>query len=98
MLRRLYYLRFISWTSVEKTLADNDFKQLDHATFKHAFQTIHPFDNRFLRLAYLAFEKGRLSKGRLAQMLGVKLRDVNQYLADRGLYLTNDKEIEPDTD
>ena len=55
---------------------------------------IHPFDNRFLRLAYLAHEKGRLSKGRLAQMLNVKLRDVNQYLVDRGLYLTDDKEIE----
>lgn len=94
MLWRLCYLRIISRESVEVTLADEDFKQLDHATFKEAFHTTHPFDNRFLRLAYLTHEKGRLSKGRLAQMLGVKLRDVNQYLSDRGLYLTNDKEIE----
>ena len=94
MLWRLSYLRIISRKSVEIALADDDFKQLDHATFKDALQETPPFDNRFLRLAYLAHEKGKLSKGRLAQMLGVKLRDVGQYLADRGLYLTNDKEIE----
>ncbi len=94
MLWRLCYLRIISRESVDLALADEDFKQLDHATFKDALQSSHPFDNRFLRLAYLAHEKGRLSKGRLAQMLNVKLLDVNQYLVDRGLYLTDDKEIE----
>lgn len=98
MLWRLCYLRIISHESVNHALADEDFRQLDHASFKEAFQSIQPFDNRFLRLAYLAHEKGRLSKGRLAQMLSVKLRDVNQYLADRGLYLTHDKEIKTNTD
>lgn len=98
MLWRLCYLRIISRESVDHALADEDFKQLDHATFKDAFQVMQPFDNRFLRLAYLAHEQGRLSKGRLAQMLSVKLRDVNQYLADRGLYLTHDKEIKTNTD
>ena len=52
-----------------------------------------PLGNRFIRLAYLAYEKGRLSKGRLAQILSVKLRDLNQYLAEKGLHLTHDKEI-----
>lgn len=94
MLWRLSYLRIISHKSVEQVLADEDFKQLDHSTFKNALQVTPPFDNRFIRLAYLAHEKGKLSKGRLAQMLGVKLRDVDKYLTDRGLYLTNDKEIE----
>ena len=94
MLWRLCHLKIISSESVEAVLADEDFKQLDHATFKEAFQLAEPFDNRFLRLAYLAHEQGKLSKGRLAQMLGVKLRDLTQYLAGRGLYLTNDKEIE----
>lgn len=98
MLWRLCYLRVISRTSVERALEDEDFKKLDHATFKEALETIQPFDNRFLRLAYLAHEKGRLSRGRLAIMLRVKLRDLNQYLSDRGLYLTNDKEIETNTD
>ena len=98
MLWRLYYLRVISRESVDLAHADEDFKQLDHATFKDAYRTIQPFDNRFLRLVYLAHEKGKLSKGRLARMLNVKLRDVNQYLADRGLYLTHDKEIETNSD
>ncbi len=93
MLWRLCYLRIISRDSVEHTLADEDFKHLDQITFKQAMAE-DQFDNRFLRLAYLAHEAGKLSKGRLAQMLNIKLRDVNQYLEERGLYLTNDKEIE----
>lgn len=98
LLWRLCYLRIITRTSVDLALADEEFKQLDHATFKKAFQSMQPFDNRFLRLAYLAHEKGRLSKARLAQMLNVKLQDINQYLAEWGLYLTNDKEIETNSD
>jgi len=98
MLWRLCHLKIISRESVEAVLADEDFKQRDHATFKEASQLAELFDNRFLRLAYLTYEKGKLSKGRLAQMLGVKLRDLTEYLARRGLYLTNDKEIETNSD
>lgn len=31
-------------------------------------------------------------------MLRIKLRDLNQFLTDRGLCFTDDKEIEADTD
>lgn len=98
ILWRLCYLRIVSRESVEQTLNDADFKKLDYATFKEAKQLVQPFDTRFLRLAYLAYEKGRLSEGRLAQMLRIKLRDLNQFLTDRGLCFTDDKEIEADTD
>jgi Zn-dependent peptidase ImmA (M78 family) len=94
MLWRLLYLRFINREAVDKALKDKEFKELNHATFKQAFGSFCPLGNRFLRLAYLAFEKGRLSKARLAQMLTVKLRDLDQYLLEKGLCLTNDKEIE----
>ncbi len=93
MLLRLRYLRLIDQQAVDQALADSEFSQLDHDTFKLAFASIPPFGNRFIRLAYLAYEKGRLSKARLAKMLSVKLRDLDQYLAEKGLYLTNDKEI-----
>ncbi len=93
MLWRLLYLRFISLDTVERALADPEFSKLDHNEFKRAFTSIPPLGNRFIRLAYLAYEKGRLSKARLAKMFNVKLRDLNQYLAEKGLYLTNDKEI-----
>ena len=96
MLWRLCYLRILSRESVERILSDEDFKH--QVNFNGVIQFNQPFDNRFLRLAYLAFERGRLSKARLTQMLNVKLRDLNQYLIDRGLYLTNDKEIEANTD
>jgi len=91
---RLRHLRFISSDAVKNVLSDKDFIQLNRSTFKEALETAPPVSNRFLRLAYLAYENGRLSKGRLAQMLGVNLRDVESYLSEKGLYLTNDKEIE----
>jgi Zn-dependent peptidase ImmA (M78 family)/DNA-binding XRE family transcriptional regulator len=93
MLWRLCYLRYISNKAVENILADEDFLKLDHFSFKKSFQSIPSFSNRFVRLAYLAYEKGRLSKGRLAQMLQVKLRDVGHYLLEKGFYLTDDKKI-----
>lgn len=97
MLWRLCYLRYLSPKVVKEILEDDDFLQLDRATFKKAFQSARVFGNRFLRLAYLAFERGRLSKARLAQMLGIKLRDVDSYLLEKGFYLTHDKEIEAGT-
>jgi len=93
MLLRLRYLRFISSKAVDQALADPEFSQLDHDAFRQAFASTPPLGNRFIRLAYLAYEKGRLSKARLAKILSVKLRDLNQYLEEKGLCLTNDKEI-----
>lgn len=93
MLLRLRYLKFISSKSVDQALADPEFAKLDHDIFKQAFTSVPPFGNRFIRLAYLAYEKGRLSKAKLAKILSIKLRDLNQYLAEKGLCLTNDKEI-----
>ena len=94
MLIRLRYLKFISSESVDRALADPEFLQLDHDEFEQAFASITPLGNRFVRLAYLAYENGRISKARLAQILNVKLRDLSQYLAEKGLCFTNDKEIE----
>lgn len=94
MLIRLRYLKYISSEAVDQTIADPDFLQLDHSAFKQAFPSVSPLGNRFVRLAYLAYEKGRISKARLAQILNTKLRDLDQYLEEKGLCLTNDKEIE----
>ena len=85
ILWRLCYLRFIHLETVNQILADDDFVKLDRSTFDRTFKSSQPLGNRFHRLAYLAYEKGRLSKGRLAQMLGVKLRDVGQYLSKGAL-------------
>ncbi len=92
-LYRLNYLNIIHTESVQKTLSDKDFIKIDRSTFKEAIQTTSPFGNRFIRLAYLAYEKGLLSQARLAQMLCIKLRDVTRYLSEKGLCLTHDKEI-----
>lgn len=96
MLWRLCYLKFISKDTVEQILQDSDFIVLDKATFNKAFKTAQPVGNRFLRLAYLAFESGRLSKAKLAQILGIKLYDVEKFLSEKGFDLTCDKEIKID--
>lgn len=93
MLWRLCHLRFLTSETVNLTLADNEFKKLDKATYKEAFKLTSLFCNKFLRLAYLVFESGRLSKARLARMLGVNLRDLEKHLSIHGFELTNDKEI-----
>lgn len=98
MLIRLRYLNFISQEAVDQALQDQDFLKLDLAPSSKAPQssdgTRTPLGNRFIRMAYLAYEKGRLTRARLAQMLHVKFPDLDQYLAEKGLCLTNDKEIE----
>lgn len=97
MLWRLCHLRFLSADIVNSTLADSEFKKLDKSTYKEAFESINSFSNRFMRLAYLAFESGRLSKGRLAKMLGANLRELEKHLSTYGFEITNDKEITVDT-
>ncbi len=93
MLWRLCYLKLISHETVKAAMADEEFADLDRSNFTNAFLPVRFLGDRFLRLAYLAYEKGRLSKSRLAQMLGVKLRDVREFLSGKGLDLIDDKEI-----
>jgi hypothetical protein len=73
MLWRLYHLRFLSSDSVKATLDDGEFKDLDRSTYGKALEVTPSFSNRFLRLAYLAFETGKVSKSRLARILGVNV-------------------------
>lgn len=93
MLWRLCHLRFLSSASVNATLKDNEFKELDRSTHKKAFESAPTLGKRFLRLAYLAFESGRISMTRLARMLGVNLRELENHLSTNGFKLTDDKEI-----
>jgi Zn-dependent peptidase ImmA (M78 family)/DNA-binding XRE family transcriptional regulator len=93
MLWRLYHLRFLSSEAVKVTLDDGEFKDLDRSTYGKALEATPSFSNKFLRLAYLAFESGKVSKSRLARMLGVNLRELEKYLSKYGFKLTNDKEI-----
>jgi XRE family transcriptional regulator, fatty acid utilization regulator len=93
MLWRLCHLRFLSSDSVKATLDDAEFKDLDRSTYGKALEATPSLSNRFLRLAYLAFESGKISKSRLARMLGVKLRELEKHLSKYGFKLTNDKEI-----
>lgn len=93
MLWRLSHLRFLPIDAVNTTLADAEFKALDRSSYKDAFKSTYYFGGRFMRLAYLAYEMGRLSKARLAKMLGVNLRELEQYLSTNGFEFTNDKEI-----
>ncbi|MBS0654850.1 MAG: ImmA/IrrE family metallo-endopeptidase [Verrucomicrobia bacterium] len=93
MLWRLCHLRFLTVNAVQATLEDREFNEFDRSTYKEAFESAPSFGNRFLRLAYLVFESGKISKSRLARMLGVNLRDLEQYLSTNGFTLTDDKEI-----
>ncbi len=96
LLIRLSLLGLISRKAMEETLKDPSFKHLDKESFKKAFDLAPKFGNRFVRLAYLAYESGRLSKARLARMFYVKLRDVDAFLTSEGLPSTEGKTLEAD--
>lgn len=93
MLWRLCHLKLLTESVVNKTIEDKEFQKLDRSSYERALEATPPFGNKFLRLAYLAFESGRLSKARLAKLLEVNLRDVEKYLSKYGFEITHDKEI-----
>jgi len=93
MLWRLHHLRFITKEEVQLALKDPEFLKFDHEISKQVFTATSSLGNRFIRLAYLSYENGKLSKTKFARILKVKLRDLEQYLAEKGLFLTDDKEI-----
>jgi Zn-dependent peptidase ImmA (M78 family) len=93
MLWRLCHLRFLTADAVNAVLADSEFKRLDKSTHEEARKSAIAFGGRFLRLAYLAFESGKLSRSRLARILRVNLQELSKYLSLNGFELTDDKEI-----
>jgi Zn-dependent peptidase ImmA (M78 family)/DNA-binding XRE family transcriptional regulator len=85
LLYRLLNLRFVEKETVDSLLTDESFRDRDRATMSVAWWEPPDLPERFVRLAFVAYQKGRLSRTRLAQLLETTLPDVTKTLLEYGL-------------
>lgn len=85
LLYRLRGLGLLAEESVESLLGDPAFRALDRATMRHLWWTPPEIPERFVRLAFIAYQKGKLSRARLAQFLNTSLIDLTDTLLEYGL-------------
>lgn len=84
LLYRLLNLRFFTQETVESLLKDEKFRDLDRSTMADRWRVPRKFPDRFVRLAFFAYQKGKLSKSKLAQFLETSLFDVTDTLREYG--------------
>jgi Zn-dependent peptidase ImmA (M78 family) len=90
LLWRLRTLRRIEKDTVERLLENDVFRELDRASMRGRWWDPSPLPERFVRLAFLAYQKGRLSRSRLAQYLETSLPRLPTLLMEYGLDETAD--------
>ena len=84
LLWRMARLNLIPRKAVEQSLNDTELLALDRSSKVEISQTDYSLSSRFVRIAYLAYEGGKISRGRLAKMLSVNLADLPLALAKFG--------------
>jgi Zn-dependent peptidase ImmA (M78 family)/DNA-binding XRE family transcriptional regulator len=85
LLWRLVWLRRLAKKDVERVLADQNFRNLDRSTMHNYWRDVPRLPERFVRLAFGAYQRGRLTKSRLAELLETSLFDLESVLAGYGL-------------
>lgn len=92
LLWRLVRLGRLDEKEVQRVLNDPTFRKLDRQTMPdHWREPLIP-PERFVRLAFLAYQKGKLSRTRLAGLLRTSLVDLEKTLARYGLQEAEDHE------
>lgn len=91
LLYRLEYLGYLSKKVAEKTLKDETFRSLDKQSFSKAHEI--QIGDRFIRLAYLAYQFSKISRSRLARLLNVSLVSLESYLNANGFLEFDNEEI-----
>jgi len=93
LLYRLEYLGFLSKKVVEKTRKDKIFRSLDKQSFPKAHENATQIGDRFIRLAYLAYQFSKISRSRLARLLNVSLITLESHLNVNGFSEIDNEEI-----
>lgn len=94
LLYRLEALELISQKHVDQSLADPFFQSLNKESSSKACNYSSHVGDRFIRIAYLAYQFGKISRSRLARLLNSSLASLEQCLADYGLTEIADEEIQ----
>lgn len=85
LLYRLVKLGKFSQEEVDKLNQNEQFKALDRSTMGPSWWTPPKFPEPFVRLAFIAYQKGNLSKMKLAHLLDTSLFDLDTVLQEYGL-------------
>jgi len=85
LLYRLVNLKRLDKKNVEDLLSDRLFRDIDRATMAPNWWEPPEIPERFVRLAFIAYQKGRLSKSKFAEFLDTSLIDLPQILQNYGL-------------
>jgi len=85
LLYRLLNLGSIDRDDVDSLLADSDFRDLDRSVRLSDWWKPPAIPERFVRLAFTAYQKGKLSRPRFAQYLNTSLIDLTDTLLEYGL-------------
>jgi Zn-dependent peptidase ImmA (M78 family)/DNA-binding XRE family transcriptional regulator len=85
LLYRLLHLRFFQRDDVDSLLKDDNFRSLDRSFRLTDWWKPPEIPERFARLAFVAYQKGKLSRARLAEYLNTSLIDLSNTLLEYGL-------------
>lgn len=85
LLYRLANLGLVDKDDVNSLQEDSAFRALDRVTMRNHWWTPPVIPERFVRLAFIAYQKGKLSRARLAQYLDTSLIDLTDTLLEYGL-------------
>ncbi|MBU1398629.1 MAG: XRE family transcriptional regulator [Pseudomonadota bacterium] len=85
LLFRLLNLKKVTKASVDKMFQDPKFRNTDRSTMSAIWWQPPAIPERFVRLGFIANQKGRLSRAKLSEMLDTSLIDLPEVLQEYGL-------------
>jgi len=85
LLFRLLNLKKVTKASVDKMFQDPKFRNTDRSTMSACWWQPPAIPERFVRLGFIAYQKGRLSRAKLSEMLDTSLIDLPEVLQEYGL-------------
>lgn len=85
LLYRLLNLKKVTKASVDKAFRDPIFRDIDRSTMADCWWQPPVIPERFVRLAFIAYQKGRLSRAKFSEMLDTSLIDLPEVLQEYGL-------------
>jgi Zn-dependent peptidase ImmA (M78 family) len=85
LLTRLESLGFIKTETKEQLLKEPDFKDLDQKSKLKDYCAAKRLGERFIRMAYQAYARGKISRARLAEIMDVPLGSLKRHLEENGL-------------
>jgi len=93
LLTRLESLKLIKTETKEQLLKEPDFKDLDQKSKLKDYCAAKRLGERFIRMAYQAYAREKISRSRLAEMMDVPLGSLKRILEENGLPESANREI-----